>query len=64
MKIMLMACALVLLGYLVTNAADLDIDTINERGQQLIDKIFSGYGTMIDDLGSADFVTSGSGELS
>ena len=58
------ACALVLLGYLVTNAADLDIDTINERGRELIDKIFSGYGTMIDDLDSADFVTSGSGELS
>ena len=50
------ACGLVLLGYIVTGAADIDIDTFNERGHELIETMFRRYGTAIDDLGSASFL--------
>ena len=50
------AAGLVLLGYLVTGAADVDMDTFNERGHELVEKMFRRYGTAIDDLESASFL--------
>jgi Ecdysteroid kinase-like family len=50
------AAGLVLLGYLVTGAADVDLDTLNDRGRELTEKMFRRYGTAIADLGSADFL--------
>ena len=50
------ACGLVLLGYLVTGAGDVDLDTLNDRGRELMEKMFRRYGTAIADLGSAGFL--------
>jgi len=50
------ACALVLLGYIVTGAADFDPDTLNERGQELLSVMFGRYAVAIEDLGSAEFL--------
>ena len=50
------AAALVLLGYLVTSAADIDLETLTVRGRELIETMFNRYGTAIDDLGAADFM--------
>jgi len=50
------AAALVLLGYLVTSAADIDLDTLTERGRELIETMFTRYGTAIDDLNVAEFM--------
>ena len=50
------ASALVLLGYLVTGAADIDLATLTDRGRELIEKMFTRYGAAIDDLGAAEFM--------
>jgi hypothetical protein len=50
------ACGLVLLVYLVTGAADVQLDTLNDRGRELLETMFTRYGTAITDLGSADFL--------
>lgn len=50
------AAGLVLTGYLVTGAADIDLSTIDDRGRRLIEMLFTGYGVAIDDLGSAEFM--------
>ncbi|MEZ5229166.1 MAG: hypothetical protein R2710_21605 [Acidimicrobiales bacterium] len=50
------AAGLVLLGYLVTGANDVDLDTLNDRGRELIETMFTRYSTTILDLGSADFL--------
>lgn len=50
------AAALVLLGYLVTSAADIEPETLNERGQELIDVMFGRYAVAVEDLGSAAFL--------
>jgi hypothetical protein len=51
------AAGLVLLGYMVTSAGDVDIETLNDRGRELMEKMFRRYGTTIEDLGSAEFVS-------
>lgn len=50
------AATLVLLGYLVTSAADIDLETLTDRGREVIETMFNRYGTAIDDLGAADFM--------
>jgi hypothetical protein len=40
----------------VTGAVDVDLDSFNERGHELIETMFRRYGTTIDDLGSASFL--------
>ncbi len=50
------ACGLSLLPYLVTIAGDLDLASLDERGLELMDMMFTRYGTGIDDLGSASFL--------
>ena len=50
------ASALVLLGYLVTSAADIDLETLSDRGRELIETMFKRYGSAIDDLGAAEFM--------
>ncbi len=50
------ACGLVLLGYLVTGALDIDLETLNERGRELIETMFNRYTTTISDLGSDEFL--------
>jgi hypothetical protein len=50
------ANGLVLLSYLVIPAADVDLATLDERGLELIEKMFSRYGVFIDEMGSAEFI--------
>jgi len=50
------AAGLVLLGYLVTGALDVDLDTLNERGRELMETIFRRYSTTITDLNSGEFL--------
>lgn len=49
--------ALVLIGYMVTGAADVDPETLNDRGRELMDRMFSRYGEAVLDLESAEFLT-------
>ena len=46
------ACGLVLVGYLVTGAKDIDPSSFNERGQTLFETMFNRYSTAIMDLES------------
>lgn len=50
------AAGLILLGYLVTGANDVDLDTLNDRGREVIETMFTRYATAIVDLGSARFL--------
>ena len=50
------AAGLVLLGYLVSGAADVDLATLNDRGRELIETMFTRYALAIEDLGSASFL--------
>jgi hypothetical protein len=47
---------LVLLSYLVIPAADVDLSTLDERGLELIMKMYSRYGIFIEEMGSAEFI--------
>lgn len=49
--------ALVLIGYMVTGAADVQLETLNERGRELMDRMFSRYAECVLDLGSGEFLT-------
>lgn len=46
------ACGLVLVGYLVTGAKDIDPSSFNDRGQTLFETMFNRYSTAIMDLES------------
>jgi hypothetical protein len=46
------AAGLILVGYLVMGANDIDVSTFNERGQTLINTMFNRYSTTIMDLES------------
>jgi hypothetical protein len=48
--------ALVLIGYMVTGAADVDPETLNDRGRELMDRMFSRYGEAVLDLEAAEFL--------
>lgn len=48
--------ALVLIGYMVTGAADVDPETLNDRGRELMDRMFSRYAEAVLDLDSAEFM--------
>ncbi len=50
------AAGLVLMGYLVTGAADVELSTLNERGRELMETMFTRYSTTVTDLGSAEFL--------
>jgi hypothetical protein len=48
--------ALVLIGYMVTGAADVKPETLNDRGRELMDRMFSRYAEAVLDLDSAEFM--------
>ena len=48
--------ALVLIGYMVTGAADVKLETLNDRGRELMDRMFSRYAEAVLDLESAEFL--------
>jgi hypothetical protein len=50
------AAGLVLLGYLVNLAAEIDLDTFNDRGRELGEMMFRRYAEAVEDLGSASFL--------
>jgi len=50
------AAALVLPGYLVTMAADVDVDTLDERARQLVEMLITRYGAAVDDLDAAAYL--------
>lgn len=50
------AAGLVLMGYIVTSAADVDLDSFNERGRMVLETMMSRYATAVEDLRSADFM--------
>ncbi|MBE0608659.1 MAG: hypothetical protein IH609_04720 [Dehalococcoidia bacterium] len=41
---------------IVTGAADVDPETLNDRGRELMDTMFSRYAEAVLDLESAEFV--------
>jgi hypothetical protein len=50
------AAALILLGYLVTSANDVDLETLDDRGREVVETMFRRYGTAITDLGASEFL--------
>jgi hypothetical protein len=42
---------------MVTGAADVQLETLNERGRELMDRMFSRYAECVLDLGSGEFLT-------
>jgi hypothetical protein len=44
------------MGHLVTGTADVELDTLNDRGRELNETMFHRSSTTITDLGSADFL--------
>lgn len=50
------ASGLVLLGYIVTAAADVDLDSFNDRGRELLETMMGRYAIAVEDLGSAEFL--------
>ncbi|MEM7094748.1 MAG: phosphotransferase [Actinomycetota bacterium] len=50
------AAALVLLGYLVTGAADIELDTLNDRGRAALELLWRRYSHTIMDLDSGSFL--------
>ncbi len=52
------AAALVLPGYLVTMAADVDVETLDDRGRALVEMLITRYGEAVDDLGAGEFMPS------
>lgn len=50
------AATLVLLGYLVTGANDIDLDTLNDRGREVVETMFLRYSIALTDLGAAEFL--------
>lgn len=41
---------------MVTGAADVDPETLNDRGRELMDRMFSRYAEAVLDLESAEFL--------
>lgn len=50
------AAGLVFLGYLVTGANEIDLDTVNDRGREVLELMLTRYAKTISDLGSAEFI--------
>lgn len=50
------ANGLVLLGYIGTMAADVDMDSFNDRGREVLEMMVSRYALAVEDLGAAEFM--------
>lgn len=50
------ACGLILMGYLVTGARDIDPNAQNDRGREALETIFRRYAATVEALGSEEFL--------